>query len=552
MGNDETNGFLDDGSDLPRRIAPQAPLWQASARSCVSNRVCRIWMAGCGALVGILILLAVRKPSTVKHRDYVSAYDSKPLRLRKTQSEVASGVFLHFSGYNCWSEKATRPLSGQAKHFRVQLFSDCQSACQNQDECNGFIYGHKDGSCWLRDVVDLAQCGPNPTGQDQDYDIWVKASEAEATGATTPAHAASKEETATNRSLSPPVSSSYFHLHGYNCWSENASKPMASVGEKRKPKGLAECKAACDAEASCGGFIIGQAKKHGNCWLRSDLYLPQCAKPVVKKVSDWDFWRKASPSPKKGSEAPMHEFYMYRAAADGMLGKFPFGEVNTGSIDGVMWYLMNEIVSNYSHGVRCPRRFGISKIHRFKVKMKATAELYKESMNFGVRFAYDQGMCQGRCFPGNVCTGEGDCVDHYDKYGFVPGCNTFSSKYPFPVDAAAAPNGVWYSMPLEGRCDGEPTGDKDCTWSYEYAGNITLTELENNAPGHLNCCQGVCTDFWHDQFNPGVTGWRSGAALWLFKTKYPNMKPDLQAPPCDFDQSKWYEDDWWPRSDPWR
>merc|ERR1740121_1845757 len=100
-------------------------------------------------------------------------------------------------------------------------------------------------------------------------------------------------------------------------------------------------------------------------------------------------------------------------------------------MDGVMWYLMNEVVTNYSKGVRCPRKFNISQIHRFKVLTRATDALFQDGINFGTRFAYDKGLCEGRCFSGNKCTGESDCKNHYKKYGFVPGCNKFSDHYPF-------------------------------------------------------------------------------------------------------------------------
>mmetsp|Transcript_26480 Transcript_26480/g.74342 ORF Transcript_26480/g.74342 Transcript_26480/m.74342 type:complete len:160 (+) Transcript_26480:1-480(+) len=158
----------------------------------------------------------------------------------------------------------------------------------------------------------------------------------------------------------------------------------------------------------------------------------------------------------------------------------------------------------------------------------------------------------GRCFQNNLCTGAADCATQYDKYGFVPGCNNFESDYPFPVDANSAPSGVWYSLPLEGRCDGEPTGAKDCTWSYEYAGHITLKSLENLAPGNDNCCDGLCSDFWRDQWDPAVTSWRVDAATWMFRSKYPNSTQALRAPTCDFDPENWYAEDPWTRQDPWR
>lgn len=185
--------------------------------------------------------------------------------------------------------------------------------------------------------------------------------------------------------------------------------------------------------------------------------------------------------------------------------------------------------------------------------MKATQALIDTGLNFGVRFAYDQGKCEGRCFEGNSCSGEGDCAANYQKYGFVVGCNRFNSHYPFPIIAdKPAPNGVWYSLPLSGRCHGEPSGDKDCTWSFEEAGTVSLEEMEAVSPGSENCCEGHCTNFWHDQFNPGAMSWRVHAAMEVFKKKYPEMPWDLPAPPCDFDASKWYPQDLWHKQDPWK
>jgi len=220
-------------------------------------------------------------------------------------------------------------------------------------------------------------------------------------------------------------------------------------------------------------------------------------------------------------------------------------------MDGVVWYLMNEIVTNYSHGVRCPRRFNISKIHRFKVRTKASAELFAQKMDFGVRFAYDEGRCAGRCFSGNMCTGEGDCAAQYDRYGFVVGCNRFIDQYPFPAGYISAPGGIWYSLPIGGRCFGNVTGDKHCTWSYEYAGEVTVEELERVASGKDNCCDDHCTDFWHDPYNVATMSWRVRKALDLFSKKYPEMPADLSTPPCDFDWHRWYEQDAWAQHDPW-
>lgn len=343
----------------------------------------------------------------------------------------------------------------------------------------------------------------------------------------------------------------FYQLEGYNCWPHLASRSVAGRENAIEVESTSGCKAACQREKECEGFIVGLAGNSSRCWLRGRVDISQCSRVANREHGDWDFWLKVSQGSANKTEAPEHTFYMYRAAADGMMGKYPFGEINAANMDGVVWYLMNEIVTNYSHGVRCPRRFNISKIHRFKVRTKASAELFAQKMDFGVRFAYDEGRCAGRCFSGNMCTGEGDCAAQYDRYGFVVGCNRFIDQYPFPAGYISAPGGIWYSLPIGGRCFGNVTGDKHCTWSYEYAGEVTVEELERVASGKDNCCDDHCTDFWHDPYNVATMSWRVRKALDLFSKKYPEMPADLSTPPCDFDWHRWYEQDAWAQHDPW-
>jgi hypothetical protein len=249
-------------------------------------------------------------------------------------------------------------------------------------------------------------------------------------------------------------------------------------------------------------------------------------------------------------EAPLHEFYMYRAIAEGGLDHYSFGNLNTGNLDGVIWYLMNEVVTMYTQGPRCPRKFNISKIHRFKVMTRATRELFSENLNMGARFSFDRGVCAGRCFPQNMCTGKGDCDYHYGKYGYVVGCNNFYDHSPFPEWDTPAKGGIWYSLPLAGRCN-YPTGAHNCTWSYEDAGEIDVKELEATTPGDGNCCDGTCTGFWDDQLDEWRTTIRVQKAQEMFRLKYPTQPTVLGYPVCDFHPWAWYEHDGWKRRDPW-
>jgi hypothetical protein len=249
------------------------------------------------------------------------------------------------------------------------------------------------------------------------------------------------------------------------------------------------------------------------------------------------------------------EFYTYRAIPEGTFEDYPFGNLNTANMEGIMWYLLNEVVTNYKVGTACPRKFNISEIHRIKIRTRATKELTALGMSMGVRFSYDFGQCMGRCFPGNVCSNSTDCESHYEKYGYFVGCNKFTDHYPFPDCDTSAPQGAWFSFPLEGRCD-YPTGEHNCTWSYEWAGVLTLLELEEQAPGISdgNCCNGHCTLLWE---KPGITGphpnkmeWRVDQAWKAWGIKYPNAT-DEGWPNCNFKWQHWYEPDLWEHVDPW-
>jgi len=245
-------------------------------------------------------------------------------------------------------------------------------------------------------------------------------------------------------------------------------------------------------------------------------------------------------------------FYTYKAIAEGAFWKYPFGNTNTGNLEGVMWYLGNEVVTQYSHGTQCPRKFNIAKIRRFKITTKVTPALAAKNMHFGARFAFDFGKCMGRCFDHNMCTGSADCDFQYSNYGFNPGCNNFGDKSAYPDYETSAPGGIWYSFPLEGRC-AYPTGADNCTWSFEEAGDVTLAELEQSVGGGGNCCNGICSGFWDGVLRPGKTQWRIQLARDLFTRKYPAIQAwNEHAPMCDFRPAEWYAPDTWPRGDPWK
>jgi len=509
---------------------------------------------------------------------------------------------LTLPGYRC--ERGSRSQ-------RTDTIGECRELCKRDDACGGISYGFASHICHTHAKLSIEECQLHA-----EWDAWLKPSLAEVaaaagvdldiasgTSAPFPTFPPLSPVTYAPVSLEPPLPRlpwrvrtttrapasdvsgmpwtsigfdddddergayeqaydadvgaarkyGYYQLVGHNCWPPNAS--CALGGNDAPLSSAAECGKACNAKAECDGFIYGHSVANFSCWLRQEVDISQCKRQPMQEAPEYDYFMKSMPmgrAAENESSAPLHEFYLYRAVAGSTVSKYPFGQVNLGNMDGVMWYLMNEIVTNYTHGPRCPRRFGISEIRRIKVKTRATPALARLGMNFGARFAFDSGVCAGRCFPGNLCTGPGDCYVHYDQYGFVPGCNNFESEYPFPVDAHSAPGGVWYSLPLEGRCDRDPTGERNCTWSYEDAGSITLEQLEKLSPGDDNYCNGYGTDFWQNQWDPSVMSWRSEVARWVFKNKYPHSPKEIPPPKCDFDKDKWYAEDPWSRQDPWR
>jgi hypothetical protein len=309
---------------------------------------------------------------------------------------------------------------------------------------------------------------------------------------------------------------------------------------------------ACDGFNNCT-YVLDQVQD----------FAPWCPKDYIVKYDCSDgFQRGASIAAEArwkslylGCQAPepgeLIEFYTYRAVPQGKFDDYPFGDVNTANMEGVMWYLMNEVVTNYKTGTACPRKFNISEIHRIKIRMRATKELTALGMSTGVRFAYDFGKCMGRCFPGNLCTNSSDCELHYQKYGYFVGCNKFTDHYPFPNVDTSAPQGMWFSFPSEGRCD-YPTGEHNCTWSSEWSGVLTLLELEKQAPSIStgNCCNGHCTMLWEQQEDKDKMDWRIQQAWAAWGIKYPNTA-EVGWPTCNFQWKQWYQPDLWEHLDPW-
>jgi len=281
-------------------------------------------------------------------------------------------------------------------------------------------------------------------------------------------------------------------------------------------------------------------------WL--DAYYAQCRRlPGYQPLNN---------SLKLNSSAPLLTFYMYRVMND---QNYPPENQNMANLAGALWYLHNEIVWHI------PRRFGKTRIQRFKVQTRAPQPLYDRGMNFGVRVAFDRGQC----------TGPFNCTEDWEHYGFNVGCNNVGS---FPTaqwaDQVHYKGAVWYSLPGEcpdnrynnmnaecmerapgGACPPgvTPTGQGNCTYSYEEAGEISIDELEgisNYWPfihrGGREYIQerdmGWMNTFWNWKSQDYFCQQRVQKASDLFAKKYPDSKQDweMPTPKCDFNYWTFY------------
>jgi hypothetical protein len=247
------------------------------------------------------------------------------------------------------------------------------------------------------------------------------------------------------------------------------------------------------------------------------------------------------------SKLPIFTFYMYRAQGN---NDYPWQSVNTGNLAGVMWYLHNEVV------VETPRKYGISRIVRQKFQTTSTEALAELGLNFGVRFAYDTGMCTGA----GPINGYASCRQFYERLGYFIGCN-YLGDYPFPMASKGFPSfyegGMWYSIPKEGACLGAPSGLNNCTYFSEDAGSIDIGDMYDlddywgwyNNPDSkeyvLDTDSGVGCDFWAQKNDTKANAKRVKRALDLFREKFPDMPSDddLPDPVCDFNCKRFYKGD---------
>lgn len=265
-------------------------------------------------------------------------------------------------------------------------------------------------------------------------------------------------------------------------------------------------------------------------------------------------------------EPSLMTYYMYRAQ-----GKedYPVENDNLASLAGVMWYLHHEVVGSR------PRKFHIERILRYKVTMKNTKAYFKHTnRQFGPFVAFDNGTA--KALP----------TEDLRKYGFVVGCQIVDpnilayvptrEEQPgcHPRDAPICRAGKWYSLPGPcpqqtsaekspecrakwpgGRCPSAVvTGDRDCTYWVEFAGQISLDELEGiddynawwltkNSKGgvvpnknieyseHLD--KGIGMEFWDNGDDEEACTARMKAVTKMFKDNFPNYPETLPEAPCN-------------------
>lgn len=349
------------------------------------------------------------------------------------------------------------------------------------------------------------------------------------------------------------------------------------------------CQAACESRADCESFTYCMDQK---CYFKTKALTGWEA----KRASTWcrSYFKSSGyvPSTKELAEpsaGQTFEFYMYRGQSADRF--YPPENIDAASIGGVMWYLHNEVIGTcngrYSvegaktkaagHGPLGARKFNIDRIRRFKVRMKATTPLIRKGMNFGVLKSFDKGEATGP-HRGSALHGAGTgalSTGEWEEYGFSPGCANIGE---FPHQdfkgGFTYPNCTWYSLP--GPCPQKtfnahtdqcvtefpggmcqfPTGQGNCTYSFEEAGYILLDELVGITPrwpSRKEFCKqclteggawwpGKCgVDFWGQGVSKDPEGNRKRveAALRMFEDKYPEMprEYEMRPPPCDFNMA---------------
>jgi len=296
------------------------------------------------------------------------------------------------------------------------------------------------------------------------------------------------------------------------------------------------------------------------------------------------FYTPKDPELAKPSSAKLQKFYMYRT--QGPPPDYPVENVDTTNLDGALWYLHHEVIQTCTGegylsntGKWGDRKFAISRLRRFMVTTKATTPLIAKGMNFGVFKAFDSGEATGpHISPQVFGAGTGrNSMPEWEKYGFFVGCE-YVGQFPHQQWPSGNdyPNTIWYSLPGEcptydrkgktaecnimlpgGACEQMPTGQGNCTYHVEEAGELDIDEMVGIKPRWSDraafCSQchteggphgpgGCGLNFWGPNINDkNANAERVAKVAKMFDDKYPDMpkSADMAAPPCDFDQSRY-------------
>merc|ERR1712217_483583 len=225
------------------------------------------------------------------------------------------------------------------------------------------------------------------------------------------------------------------------------------------------------------------------------------------------------------------------------------------------WYLHNEVVG------ASPRKYGITRIIRYNVTIRAQDKLYKSRhTQFGPYVAFDSGRCT---VP--------DCDHIWNTYGFNVGCqmlsageNAYGSPFTTRLSGDCSPHcndPLWYSLP--GPCPSVSNDDKNpdcslrmpggmcndvhllgrpgvsCTYFAEKAGEVSLDELvgidnytkfwafDHHKEYDWDSDRGVGADFWDRRHDVEACSARMDRVQEVFKTRYPHLPLTYGEPPCD-------------------
>lgn len=147
-------------------------------------------------------------------------------------------------------------------------------------------------------------------------------------------------------------------------------------------------------------------------------------------------------------------FYVYRAQGD---DEYPPENVNVADLAGVLWYLHNEVVAEV------PRKFGITRILRYKLTMQNTKEFFdRYHKQFGPFVAFDSARCTAP--QGNALFNELGAVvgcQNLDRY-VVNTVRDFDYAWPTTPPPQPPAQGIAWRRRLEGSSGvAESTGEAD-------------------------------------------------------------------------------------------